>query len=214
MRLNLGEIELDKYEDGSWRPPQRLINDLDNKVNEAIERDSNILEELDYNNPEIKENQIYILKAGKPEDWTGKSGRRIVQRIEVGMDWDEEVGIYERVCFGRYVAVVKFPQDILPKWMGKNNNILFGVMLNPDKTKKSVRTDEYNVVSMHDRLAYPIYFKKGSRSCGTDDYAGSWNWYDSYGNDYGFPTGSVWAKFSLHPLFLNWLDGDPLEVKE
>ena len=213
MRLNLGEIDLDKYEDGSWRPSQRLKRDLDDRVNKAIEKDSDILEELNYDNPEIKEDQIYILKTAKPDDRWGSTGRRIELEFEVGMDWEEDVGIYERVCFGRYVAVVKFSQDSFPAWMGKNSNKLFGVMLNPD-AKGGVRTDQSNYVAMYERLEYPIYFERGSNGCLTDGYAGSWMWHDSYGNDYGFPTGSVWAKFSLHPLFLNWFEGDPLEVKE
>lgn len=212
MKLNQGEIDLNEYALGSWKPKRRLVWDLEKRINSIIEKDSDFLEELDYNNPVIEENQIYILKTGHPDDRYGSKGRRIELEVEVGMDWEEEVGIYERVCFGRYVAIVKFPRDSLPPFL-RNPDVIFGIMLNPDKTKKGVRTDSGNVVSMSNRLEYPLYFSKGSHSCASDDYAGYWTWYDSYGNDYGFPTGSVWAKLSTPLGFLNWNKDNPLEGK-
>jgi len=206
MSFDVGKIDLSKYGEGSWKPITCLQYDLEKIVENLMKQNPNLLDELKFNNPPIKRGQIYILKT-TPNKWGYGGGRKITQDYQVGMDWDEDVGIYEKVYFGNNVAVVKLPND--SKHLQRSNwskDEIFGIMFYDE----SVKYDR-NKFS-HD--AYPIFFKRGCVGCPTDEYAGDWSWHDSYGNDYGFPTGSVWAALQFHPIFLNWPSRNPMEVKE
>jgi hypothetical protein len=206
MSFDIGKFDLSKYDINSWKPAYSLKFDLRKRTDRIIKSNPDILKELNYNNPPIKENQIYIIKT-TPKKYGYGGGRKIKQEVEVGMNWDENCGIYEEVWFGNYVAIIKLPKKL--KHLQRNEyseRDYFGIML--DDKEANYNRHQFS------RSAYPIYFKKGSSSCGTDGYAGAWHWYDSYDNDYGFPTGSVWAALEAHPLFINWPIINPMGVKE
>jgi hypothetical protein len=206
MSLNLGKINLSNYGKMAWKPADSLKYDLIKITKTIMKSNPDILNELNYNSPPIKENQIYILKTTPKYGYGG--GRKITQEVEVSMNWEEDIGNYEEVWFGNYVAIVKLPKNSqhLQRNYYSKEGTHFGIMLDD----KEVR---YNR-NQFSRYEFPIYFAKGSSSCGTDGHAGSWNWIDSNGNDFGFPTGSVWAALKTHPVFINWPIIHPMEVKE
>jgi len=210
-----------------------LHNDLYEKVTTEMNKNPNLLEELNYNNPPIEMGHIYIIKLDR---WNSDLKLRYPDGMEWSDYWNDDVTRYEEFSgFEGYLAVIKLPpygkvsrivnadtqwqrteKRIL--WGNPNNlygkraeNYYFSIML-PDDINPSVYSRKYDYAKNN-----PIYFAKGSRDSLIDDEDGYWSW-DIWSsakgsNEYDFPVGSTWALLKTFPNFLNWGNAYPFSTK-